>query len=93
MAKVLGRIGQNQSDDIATMNVTKENNKSIIRIVTKDKTTESKKILILISKKHLGLENVDPNNKYSSKTKKRKHLQKNYEINGIPTEYFIDGKK
>jgi hypothetical protein len=43
MAKVR-KMDRTNPDDIATMNVTKENNKSIIRIVTKDKTTESKKI-------------------------------------------------
>jgi hypothetical protein len=61
------------------MNVTKENNKSIIRIVTKDKTTESKIFLILISSLNgiLGLENVIRTPKYSSsKPKKHENIYK-----------------
>jgi hypothetical protein len=91
-------LDRTNPDDIATMNVTKENNKSIIRIVTKDKTTESKNIFNSnIQATDLGLENVDPNNlSILQKPKNTKTFTKRtIEINGIPgdAEYFIDGRK
>jgi hypothetical protein len=91
-------LDRTNPDDIATMNVTKENNKSIIRIVTKDKTTESKNIFNSnIQATDLGLENVDPNNlSILQKPKNTKTFTKRtIETNGIPgdAEYFIDGRK
>jgi hypothetical protein len=91
-------LDRTNPDDIDTMNVTKENNKSIIRIVTKDKTTESKNIFNSnIQATDLGLENVDPNSlNILQKPKNTKTFTKRtIEINGIPgdAEYFIDGRK
>ena len=85
-------------NDITTMDVIKENNKSIIRIVTKGKTTGSTSIFNSdIEKTDLGFDNVDPNNvTIRQKTKDTYTVTKvTTEKNGIPgdAEYFIDGKK
>ncbi|RYJ51935.1 peptidase M56 [Flavobacterium petrolei] len=85
-------------NDITTMDVIKENNKSIIRIVTKGKTTGSTSIFNSdIEKTDLGFDNVDPNNvTIRQKTKDTYTVTKvKTEKNGIPgdAEYFIDGKK
>ncbi|QIH37406.1 peptidase M56 [Flavobacterium sp. Sr18] len=85
-------------NDITTMDIIKENNKSIIRIVTKGKTTGSTSIFNSdIEKTDLGFDNVDPNNvTIRQKTKDTYTVTKvTTEKNGIPgdAEYFIDGKK
>jgi hypothetical protein len=91
-------LDRTNPDDITTMNVIKENNKSIIRIVTKGKTTGSTSIFNSdIEKTDLGFNNVDPNNvTIRQKTKDTYTVTKvTTEKNGIPgdAEYFIDGKK
>lgn len=91
-------LDRTNPDDITTMNVIKENNKSIIRIVTKGKTTGSTSIFNSeIEKTDLGFDNVDPNNvTIRQKTKDTYTVTKvTTEKNGIPgdAEYFIDGKK
>ena len=85
-------------DDIATMDVIKNNNESTIKIVTKGKTTGSKSIFNSdIEKTDLGFDNVDPNNvSIRQKTKDTYTVTKmTIEKNGVPenTEYFIDGKR
>jgi hypothetical protein len=85
-------------DDIATMNVINDNNKSIIKIVTKEKRAESTSLFNFITPAtDLGLENVDPNSlKIIQKPKSTYTItKKTTEINGVPSdaEYFIDGKK
>lgn len=91
-------LDRTNPDDITTMNVIKENNKSIIRIVTKGKTAESTSLFNSNAQvTDLGLENVDPNSlKIIQKPKNPYTItKKTTEINGIPgdAEYFIDGKK
>jgi hypothetical protein len=91
-------LDRTNPNDITTMNVIKENNKSIIKIVTKGKTGESTSIFN--SNTHvtdLGLENVDPNTlNILQKPKNTYTVTKiTTEKNGISgdAEYFIDGKK
>ena len=85
-------------DDIITMNISKNNNKSIVRIVTKGKTAESTSIFNSERQMtDLGLENVDPNSlNILQKPKSTYTVTKTTtEKNGVPgnAEYFIDGKK
>ncbi|TDE53469.1 M56 family metallopeptidase [Flavobacterium sp. GT3P67] len=91
-------LDRTNPDDITTMNVTKDNNKSIIRIATKGKTAESKSIFNSdVQTMDLELENVDSNSlNILQKPKSTYTVTKiTKEINGIPSdaEYFIDGKK
>jgi hypothetical protein len=91
-------LDRTNPDDITTMNVIKENNKSIIRIVTKGKTAQSTSLFNSNTQvTDLGLENVDPNGlKIIQKPNSTYTVTKiTKEINGIPgdAEYFIDGKK
>ena len=86
------------SDDIATIDVIKNNNESIIKIVTKGKTTGSTSIFNSdIEKTDLGFDDVDPNNVTTrQKTKDTYTVTKVIkEVNGVPrdTDYYIDGKK
>jgi hypothetical protein len=91
-------LDRTNPDDITTMNVIKENNKSIIRIVTKGKTAQSTSLFNSKTQvTDLGLENVDPNGlKIIQKPNSTYTVTKiTKEVNGIPSdaEYFIDGKK
>ena len=91
-------LDRTNPNDIITMNVTKENNKSVVRIVTKGKIAQSISIFNSdIEKRDLGLENVDPNSlNIIEKPKSTYTVTKiTTEKNGAPenAEYFIDGKK
>ncbi|MFE3849218.1 M56 family metallopeptidase [Flavobacterium sp. LB3P45] len=91
-------LDRTNPDDITTMNVTKDNNKSIVRIVTKGKIAESTSIFNSdIQTTDLGLENVDPNSlNILEKPKNTYTITKiTTEKNGIAgdAEYYIDGKK
>ncbi|MFV8345733.1 M56 family metallopeptidase [Flavobacterium sp. ZB4P13] len=91
-------LDRTNPDDITTMNVTKDNNKSIIRIVTKGKTAESTSIFNSdVQTTDLRLENVDPNSLNILQKPKRTYTvtKVTTEKNGVPgdAEYFIDGKK
>ncbi|TDE30502.1 peptidase M56 [Flavobacterium ranwuense] len=91
-------LDRTNPDDITTMNVTKDNNKSIIRIATKGKTAESKSIFNSdVQTVDLELENVDSNSlNILQKPKSTYTVTKvTTEKNGIPgdAEYFIDGTK
>ena len=91
-------LDRTNPDDIITMNISKNNNKSIVRIVTKGKTAESTSIFNSERQMtDLGLENVDPNSlNILQKPKSTYTVTKTTtEKNGVPgnAEYFIDGKK
>ncbi|RTY96661.1 M56 family metallopeptidase [Flavobacterium sp. GSN2] len=91
-------LDRTNPNDITTMDVVKENNKSIIRIVTKGKTAKSTNIFNSNTQvTDLRLENVNPNSlKILQKPKTTYTVTKiTTEKNGIPddAEYFIDGKK
>lgn len=91
-------LDRTNPDDIITMNITKDNNKSIVRIVTKGKTAESISIFNSdVQMTDLGLENVDPNSLNILKKPKSTYTvtKTTTEKNGVPgnAEYFIDGKK
>ncbi|SDH08644.1 BlaR1 peptidase M56 [Flavobacterium omnivorum] len=91
-------LDRTNPDDIATMNVSKENNKSIINIVTKGKTSQNANIFnSKVQATTLGLENVDPISLNILQKPKNPYTitKKTTEIIGIPgdAEYFIDGKK
>jgi hypothetical protein len=91
-------LDRTNPDDIATMNVSKENNKSIINIVTKGKTSQNANMFnSKVQATTLGLEKVDPISLNILQKPKNPHTitKKTTEINGIPgdAEYFIDGNK
>jgi hypothetical protein len=91
-------LDRTNPNDITTMNVIKEDNKSIIRIVTKGKTAQSTSLFNSNTQvTDLGLENVDPNGlKIIQKPNSTYTVTKvTTEKNGVPgdAEYFIDGKK
>ncbi|MGO4905129.1 M56 family metallopeptidase [Flavobacterium sp. W20_MBD1_R3] len=91
-------LDRTNPDDISTMNVSKENNKSIINIVTKGKTSQNAGMFnSKVQGTNLGLENVDPISLNILQKPKNPYTitKKTTEINGIPSdaEYFIDGKK
>lgn len=91
-------LDRTNPDDIITMNITKDNNKSTVRIVTKGKTAESTSIFNSdVQMTDLGLENVDPNSlNILQKPKSTYTVTKTTtEKNGVPgnAKYFIDGKK
>ena len=85
-------------DDIATMDVIKNNNESSVRIITKEKTTGNTRVFnSVIEKTDLELDNVDPNNvTIHQKTKDHYTVTKiTTQVNGSAgsAEYYIDGKK
>ena len=91
-------LDRTNPDDITTMNVTKDNNKSIVRIVTRGKIAESTSIFNSdIQTTDFELENMDPNSlNILQKPKSTYTVTKTTtEKNGVPgnAEYFIDGKK
>ena len=85
-------------DDIATMDVIKNNNESSIQIITKEKTTGNTRVFNSdVEKADLELDNADPKNvTIHQKSKDHYTVTKiSTEVNGVPrdAEYFIDGKK
>jgi hypothetical protein len=91
-------LDRTNPNDILTMDVIKENNKSIINIVTKGKTSENTSMFnSKVQVTTLGLENGDPISLNILQKPKNPYTitKKTTEINGIPgdAEYFIDGKK
>lgn len=84
-------------DAIATMDVSKINDKSSIRIITKKNTDTNLSTYNLTETTDLNLEKLDPTNLNGTKVSKTTRTVKiiKRESNGIPddTEVYIDGKR